>query len=83
MDSIKCSHCKLEKTHSEFYKNRSSKNGYNNMCKQCFIPYFNKKIICGCGKEIWLRNYYKHITMMKHKLIMKIIDLEKSLRNEN
>lgn len=34
-----CSKCKEIKKLSEFYKNKSQKDGYNNWCKECVKEY--------------------------------------------
>ena len=43
-DDLKiCSHCKQEKSISEFYKNRNSKDGHTGQCKTCFSKYASFK----------------------------------------
>ncbi len=48
----RCSTCKSEKMTSEFYSNKSQKDGYSNQCKDMYHP----KVICECGKTI--QKYY-------------------------
>ena len=38
-----CSKCKQEKPLTDFYKNKSYKDGYGNQCKQCTISYSTDK----------------------------------------
>lgn len=49
----KCSRCGVEKPLSEFHKNRSSKDGLQNYCKQC--SYESNKISRGHNvHKVWL-----------------------------
>ena len=38
-----CSHCKIEKSFSEFYKHKNRKDGHGDWCIKCYLEYCNKK----------------------------------------
>ena len=40
----KCSRCKVEKDYDEFYKDNSTKDGYNCICKVCRVEAYRKKV---------------------------------------
>jgi hypothetical protein len=63
-----CSKCKKEKSLSDFFKQKSNKDGYNNICKECCSVYWRKP-----KEEI--ENGYKRCT--KCKEIKKIGDFGK------
>ncbi len=59
----KCCTCKLEKTFSDFNKNKRQIDGYANQCKICRKNYRLKNI----EKIVEYRNIYKNITTIKSK----------------
>jgi hypothetical protein len=72
-----CKDCNTEKNINEFYKNKTSKDNYNNDCKECFIikrkiyqkEYIKrdyvKKIKNKKSSERKKRNYYKDIELSR------------------
>ena len=74
-DSIVCANCKMEKSLTEFYKNKRNKSGYFASCKKCVIiktkeltqkyselevrETKNKKVCCCCKIEKSLDNFHK------------------------
>jgi hypothetical protein len=63
----RCSTCKNEKVTSEFYSNKTQKDGYSNQCKECknmYIDMYDPKATFICGKTI--QKYY-----LKHHLQMR------------
>ena len=38
-DMKTCTKCKIEKEFSEFYKDKTKKDGYNSGCKSCYKQY--------------------------------------------
>lgn len=53
-----CSKCNIEKSKSDFYKDKSKKDGYKTHCIQCNREYFeeNKKSLLDSSKNYYLNN---------------------------
>ncbi len=68
-----CCHCKIERPITQFYKNRTTRDGYQPECSQCrYIAYLlNKeklfpKITCSCGRTIYKYYLEKHLKTDYH-----------------
>jgi hypothetical protein len=48
-----CSKCKQEKPLTEFYKNKSYKDGFGNQCKKCYLEYSNT--LYQQNKDHWVK----------------------------
>jgi hypothetical protein len=61
MDTKVCNKCKKEKPISEFYKNRTMRDGYTSQCKECIkLTYINNKDeILKHQRESYHKNKYK------------------------
>lgn len=62
----RCGHCKLEKNVSEFSKNKSKKDGFQALCKDCLRPINNQSYI----KNINVRREY--LSKNKENIYKKI-----------
>jgi hypothetical protein len=51
-----CKQCGVEKNIEDFYKNKTTKDGYNGVCKECRINY-KKEWTKKQGEDYW-KNYY-------------------------
>ena len=58
----RCSGCLFFKPTSEFYSNKTSKNGFTTQCKECL----NARCLCECGKEILKHDMSKHVKRAIH-----------------
>ncbi len=66
----KCCNCKLEKDFSNFYKNKSKKDGFNSVCILCSKEYNikNKEKITNKKREWFENNKEKIIKQKKNGL---------------
>lgn len=72
--NLKCSKCLFLKESIDFHRNKSTKTGYSNQCKQCI----NSKIKCICDKYV-LQNYLqKHLLTKMH---LKHLNFKNSNKN--
>lgn len=58
--------------HPNYYKNYYKKN------KEQILERSREKIKCDCGQEYTVSNKSKHYKTMKHKLLMKIHELNRT-----
>ena len=61
---IRCTACRETKSLTDFYKNKTTKDGYNLQCIDCILLSFNKK---GKTEEGFLRKRYNNISQSHHK----------------
>lgn len=69
----KCCHCKIEQHLTNFYKNKTIKDGLHLECNTCIHKYYlrNKeklfpKVTCSCGKTIYKYYLPKHLKTKYH-----------------
>lgn len=55
-----CKKCDIEKSYSDFYLDKKSKDGLRSSCKSCMSLY-NKNISKQNRKDILKKSYYKNI----------------------
>jgi hypothetical protein len=77
-----CKDCDTEKNINEFYKNKTSKDGYNNDCRECFIIK-RKKYIKEYEKRDNVKKYRKTLNIKyKKRNYYKDIELSRKINRE-
>ena len=81
-DSImkKCCHCKKTKPFSKFFKNRSTKDGYQSWCKICFYNSVKKYRRTEQGRATQERYRQKEKSKLKHCFYQKRYCQENKLK---
>jgi hypothetical protein len=80
MESKKCCRCRIIKDITNFYKNRTTNDGFQAECSQCKNGlYLSNKVklfpkeTCSCGKTIYKYYVGKHVKTRYHlKNIIKV-----------
>jgi len=79
-----CSHCKEEKSLSEFYKNRTRKDGLHSQCKQC-MSRFNSTVSAALNKSKYKKKHPNKIlnAVLKYKFDITRYDYDQMFEKQN